>query len=96
METCRDRREMPMGHKGREVHKAGAVEQGKLMNYEQNGSRSMSDDNRQIFQAVETTMFKVGGVIRIYRRIICSLINFEDEMQQCQQCEYLFLLGHMQ
>ncbi len=96
METDRDRRAMPLGHKDREMHEAGAQDHGELMNYEQNNSRTMSDDNLKMFQVVEMTIFKVGEVTMFCRRFIYSLINFEDEMEQRKQYEHLFFLGHTQ
>eukprot|EP00972_Heterocapsa_arctica_P041014 6044959-Heterocapsa_arctica.AAC.1 len=48
----------------------------------------MSDDNLKFA--------KEGDVTMICRRIINSLINFEDEMEQHQQLEHLHCLVHSQ
>eukprot|EP00972_Heterocapsa_arctica_P008827 1294890-Heterocapsa_arctica.AAC.1 len=89
MEADRGRRTMPLGHQDRQVHNAGVHdEHGELNGYEQNSSRTMSDDNLK--------MFKVGDVTMFCRRLMISLINFEDEMEQHQQYEHLHFLGHSQ
>eukprot|EP00972_Heterocapsa_arctica_P025685 3778706-Heterocapsa_arctica.AAC.1 len=96
METDRNRRAVPMGLKDREVHEAGAKDDGKLRNYEQNACRYRSYEQLGMIYLEEETMFKVGEMTMFCRRFISSLISFEDEIEQRKQYEHLRFLGYTQ